>query len=75
MKVEGMMQPTLQQKKVKSTLTEYAHRQFDCGMMKEKNTTNVFLAFLTHAKEKHLPYLVPTKAQEPRQGLAFKHVI
>jgi hypothetical protein len=75
MKVEGLLQPTLQQKKVGSTLAEYGHDQFDRGMMKEKNTTNVFLAFLTHGTHKHLPYLVPKKAEEPKKGLYIRNVV
>ena len=76
MKVEGMLQPTLQQKKVRSTLTEYGHAIFDQGIMKEKNTTNVFLAILQcGAKKTHLPYLVPTKAQEPKKGLYIRNVV
>lgn len=73
MKVQGMMQPTLQQKKVGSTLREYASDQG--SMMKEKNTTNVFLAFLTHGTHKHLPYLVPTNAQEPKKGISIRNVV
>jgi hypothetical protein len=76
MKVEGLPQQTLQQKKVKSTLSEYGHFIFDQGMMKQKNTNNVFLAFLTHgSKEKSLPYLVPKTAQEPDKGLRIRNVV
>lgn len=75
MHVEGLLQPTLQQKKVRSTLSEYGHAIASQGMMKEKNTTNVFLAFLTHGTHQSLPYLVPKKAQEPKQGLYIRNVL
>jgi hypothetical protein len=76
MKVEGLLQPTLQQKKVKSTLAEYGHFMFDQGIMKQKNTTNVFMAILQCGSNKtHLPYLVPTKTEEPKKGLYIRNVV
>ena len=75
MKVEGLLQPTLQQKKVKSTLEGYGRDVFEKGMMKEMNTTNVFLALLTHGTHQHLPYLVPKHAEEPKKGLYIRNVV
>jgi tRNA A22 N-methylase len=76
MHVEGLLQPTLQQKKVRSTLSQYGHAIASQGIMKEKNTTNVFLAILQGGSNKNcLPYLVPKKAQEPKQGLYIRNVL
>jgi len=73
--VEGLLQPTLQQMKVRSTLAEYGREQFSCGIMKQKNTTNVLLAILTHGSGSSLPYLVPKTAQEPKKGLYIRNVL